>query len=223
MTKITNPNREERIKEFHGHRSDYMDEYFDLVETEMTWEKFIEEMRRLIEKDDKFFDPYLDLAEALKARNKEDEARKILKEGYEKAMKMIVDKEGRWPERMEWVVLSNRHIMRMIRGWAYQLWEEQKEDEALGILRKLFRANPNDNQGCRYDILAIRMGLGTDWDEPFVVEEGPMAGEALKAGELSEWFEENKNDYPDEFEWWEEEMERREKETQEAIDELNES
>jgi len=95
--------------------------------------------------------------------------------------------------------------------YADYLEGDQKHDDALYIYRKLFRMNPNDNQGVRDKILAIRLGLGQDeWIQPFLVKEGPMAGEAMEVGPLLEWFNKNAKKFPDDFDWWFKETEEAE-------------
>jgi tetratricopeptide (TPR) repeat protein len=158
-------------------------------------------MRRLVEADPLFFDSYLVLADLLYEEGKEAEARDIISSAYQKALLLIVDNKGNWPKEMAWGWLENRHIMRTIERYAYQLWEEGKPEEALDVFRRLLKANPGDNQGVRHSILAIRLGLGVDWEEQFVVKEGPMAGQALEAMPLHRWFERNAKKFPEEFGW----------------------
>jgi hypothetical protein len=75
--------------------------------------------------------------------------------------------------------------------------------EALEIFRSLLRTNPNDNIGARYCILAIRMGLGPDYEGRFLVEPG-----FIDAEEISRWFEKHSRKFPDEFGWWWKEIEK---------------
>jgi len=63
------------------------------------------------------------------------------------------------------------------------------------------RANPEDNQGSRFNILAIRLGLDIEeWEKPFEVSiNGEVAG--LDATKLQNWFKENAQKFPEDFQW----------------------
>ncbi|MEK7161735.1 MAG: hypothetical protein AAB729_03535 [Patescibacteria group bacterium] len=198
---ITNPHRKKQIEEFRDKDHAVMREFYDITEEVSNRKKLKTEMRRLIEEDPIFFDPYITLADLLLDEEKNEEAKHLIRDAYQKAMLLIVDKDGNWPKEMAWGWLENRHIMRAIEHYAYQIWEEGKIEEALDIFRRLLKTNPGDNQGTRHNILAIRLGLGTDWQEPFMVKEGSMAGQALEAGPLHKWFDENSKKFPEEFDW----------------------
>jgi hypothetical protein len=58
-------------------------------------------MKRLIELDPLFLDPYLVVAGILMAEGKGGEAKALLKDAYERSMRMIVDKDGNWPKKDE--------------------------------------------------------------------------------------------------------------------------
>lgn len=198
---ITNPHRQKVSKEFFDRSHAVMTKYYDLLERKLSSPKLKKEMERLVKADPLFFDPYLILADILFGDGKDTQARTLLNEAYHKAVKLIVDRNGTWPKEMAWSYLDNRHIMRTIERWAYILWEEGDKKEALDIFRHLLRVNPGDNQGIRHSILALRLGLGPDWEEAFVVKEGPLAGSGLDARKLDEWFDKHSKKFPDEFEW----------------------
>ncbi len=201
MNLITNPKRKKQIEEFIDHDHRVMDEYYNLTERNIGERKMEQEMRRLIEVDPEFYDPYQIILDLLIAKGKEKEAESLLAEVYESAVKRIADDKGRWPKRMEWGFLENRHLMRLIERHAYFRWGKGDTDEAIDIFRRLLHCNPGDNQGARNAILAIRLGLGPDeWQIPFEIKErGCMPG--LDAGKLNDWFEENAKRFPEEFDW----------------------
>ncbi len=202
MDKITNPHRRKQIEEFvdHNHPS-VVSEYYDALDRDLSPIRLKKVMNKLIKKDPLFFDSYIVLADILYYENKPEEARELLSNAYVLAVKRIADKNGNWPKHMEWGWLQNRHIMRFIVRYAYLCWEEGRTEEALDIFRNLLRANPGDNQGVRYAVLAIKLGLGPDWEDAFLVTKGPMAGEALDARKVMDWFEKHARRFPEEFDW----------------------
>ena len=149
-----------------------MGEYYGLLDRKLSPRRLKSEMKKLIEIDPLFLDPYLVVADILMAEGKEKEAKALLKNAYEKAMRRIVDKDGNWPKVMGWGWLDNRHLIRAIERWARELWFDGKTTEALEIFRNLLKTNPNDNIGARHCILAIRMGLGPDFEDRFLVGPG---------------------------------------------------
>jgi hypothetical protein len=156
-----------------------MGEYYDLLDRKLSPRRLKSEMKRLIELDPLFLDPYPVVAGILMAEGKEGEAKALLKDAYERSMRMIVDKDGNWPKKMSWNWFENRHVIRAIQRWAFELWSEGKSSEALEIFRSLLRTNPDDNIGARYCILAVRMGLGPDYEERFLVEPGFIDAEKI--------------------------------------------
>jgi tetratricopeptide (TPR) repeat protein len=175
-------------------------DFYSVFEESLPAEKVATEMRKLIVEDPDFLNSYLALSHALVAMNKDEEAEAILKEAYERALVVISDAKGRWPREMSWRFLENRHIMRAIEFYGLLRWKRGFIEEPLAIFRKLLRTNPRDNQGARYNILAIRMGLAFDeWEKPFeITRDGKIS---LDAGKLSNWFDENAPKFEDEFKW----------------------
>lgn len=198
---ITNPKRKKQINEFIDDDHRVMHEFYDLTESDIPAKKLFKEMQRLIEEDKDFYDPYLIVADMLFTKGKDEKGSAILKEAYERAVMRIADSKGRWPKEMAWGFLENRHLMRVIERYAVLCWENGKTDEALDIFRHLLRSNPNDNQGARHSILAIRMGLGAvEWQKPFEARhKGKIIG--LDARKVSDWFYKNAEKFPDDFEW----------------------
>jgi len=117
----------------------------------------------------------------------------------EKAMEII--KIGdRWPYRLEWDWIENRHIIRAILNKAIYLWAEEKNDEALELFRRLLKMNPPDQIGARFYILAIRKGISFEEFEERFNKEGKYDDS------LFQWFDENFKEYMDEFKEWYDEM-----------------
>lgn len=204
---ITNPKRRKQIEEFLDKGCSEMDTYYDLMDNPKIKVTTIKmEMGKLITKNPDFYDSYLLLANILRSERKEQQARELLFTAYQRAVQRIVDKEGNFPKRIEWGWLENRHLIRAIESGAFELWEQNKNEEALEIFRKLLKSNPNDNIGARYDILALRLGLDSDFEQTFIVKDNPDYLDAMK--EIN-WFYANCKKFPEEFDWWEKAVKRK--------------
>lgn len=128
----------------------------------------ISKLKKLIQIDPDYFNPYNTLQELLSEMGKQEDADIIIKQAYERALEKIVDKRGNWPDRLEWISLDNRHIIRAILNQALTFWKAGIIDSGLDLFRKLLHSNPNDNLGVRYFILAIRKNMTFDeFDEWF--------------------------------------------------------
>ncbi|MBM2817645.1 MAG: hypothetical protein HW401_235, partial [Parcubacteria group bacterium] len=160
-----NPNREKQINEFIDKERKIMSNYYSALENNLRRGQMKNQMRKFIEKDSDFFDTYLALADFLYEDEEYFEADELLRTAFTRALKRIVDKDGNWPKVMPWGFLENRHLIRAIDRWAYKLWEDDHNEYALEIFRKLLKSNPNDNVGVRYEILAILLGHGPEWQE----------------------------------------------------------
>ncbi|MEA3432235.1 MAG: tetratricopeptide repeat protein [candidate division WOR-3 bacterium] len=160
------------------------------------------QLKRLIEKDPNFLDSYSLLYKILQDEGNLPEAEKVLNNAYERALKLITDKKGNWPDVLEWGWLENRHIIRAILNKAISLWKNKKFDNALDLFRKLLKTNPGDNVGTRDYILAIRMNMS------FEEFENRFNKGGYYDTELSDWFDENHKRFPGEFDWWEKAIEK---------------
>ena len=195
---ITNEERKKQIDLFIDEDHSVMDKFYEITDRDdLSDEQLIKEMLRLIELDKDFYDPYLELAEIYSYNGSEMEAAAVLLEAYERAIKRIVDSKGRWPKEMFWGFLENRHLMRTIEAYAILCWDIGQTDEALDIFRRLLRANPDDNQGARFSILAIKMGLSReDWQKPLEAEhDGEVVG--IDGFKLHDWYEKNYKNFPE--------------------------
>jgi tetratricopeptide (TPR) repeat protein len=152
----------------------------------------------LIKKDPDFYDTYLTLANVCEARNDESGARTLWVTAAERALQRITLPDGSWPKEIAWGWLENRHVVRAILKRALLHWDDGETEAALGLLRKLLRANPGDNIGARNYILGIRLGQRSleEHEAPFT------NGYGLDATKLWKWFDDNAKRFPDEFAWW---------------------
>lgn len=180
--------------------------YYDLLDRmdqeTMTQQKVVKLMKRLIETDSNFLDPYLYLHEIYSNENKPHKASKILDDAYKRAINLVTDKNGHWPERLYWGFLENRHIIRTILNQALAEWDSHNNVQAIQLLRKLLKSNPHDNIGARHYLLAMRMGFTLNGFEDRFNKGG------YYDTDLHEWFENHAHRFPEEFDWWFKEMKK---------------
>lgn len=198
---IANTKRKKQIEKFVDKDHRVMNDFYDLMESDISAKKMAKGLKEMIDEDPDFFDSYITLADLYYHNGWNKEGKKLLKEAQERAMMRIADAKGNWPKSMEWGFLENRHLMRAIERYGVLCWELEKIDEALDIFRRLLRMNPRDNQGARHNILAIRLGLGVkEWQKPFAAKhKGKIVG--LDARKVDDWFKENAKKFPEDFEW----------------------
>lgn len=156
------------------------------------------ELEKLIKEDPDFLDSYLILSKIFIGEGKESEAEKTLDIAYHRALNLITDEKDCWPAKLEDSWIPNWHIINAILRKAMWLWEHDKTDDALNLLRKLLKTNPHDLFGVRHYILAISMGRDYNEFLDWIVECG---NDKI----VKEWFEENYQQFLDEFASWREE------------------
>lgn len=160
------------------------------------------ELVKLMSMDPDFFDSHLLLYEILQSEENRDRAEKVLDKAYERALKLILDDDGNWPDKLEWGWLENRHIIRTFINRAMVFWMSGNNEQALDLFRNLLKTNPGDNVGARDFILAIRMNLtAREFQSRF--DKGGHYDSSL-----TDWFDENYKKFPDEFDWWDKAMEK---------------
>lgn len=153
-------------------------------------------LNELITEDPDFLEPYLVLEEIYQEEENPQKASQARQEAFERAINLITDNEGNWPDLLPWAYEENRHIIRTLLQQAISEWENREWQQALDLLRLLIITNPNDNVAARYYILAIRMGFTfTGFEDRF--NKGGYYDQ-----ELSDWFDEHVSRFPDEFDWW---------------------
>src|SRR5947209_5365511 len=99
------------------------------------------------------------LRNLLLKQGKQVEADRLLEEAASRALRTTTGPGGRWPVRLEWGWIENRHIIRALLNQALTQWERGETEAALDLFRKLLRACPQDNIGTRHYLLAMREGM----------------------------------------------------------------
>lgn len=189
--------------EYKDRDHDVMDDYYELCETatDQDIKTVKKKLHEILGKDPDFLDPYLFLRDIYQYEGNEKEADQLLDDAFSKAIELITDKKGNWPDILEWGWLENRHIIRTILNKALSSWIKNETDEALSLLRKLLRTNPRDNIGARDYILAIRMNMSYDAFQDRFDKGGYYDMDMMN------WFDKNYKRFPDEFDWWEKAVE----------------
>ena len=157
----------------------------------------IPKLKRLIRLDPYYFEPYNSLVELMILVGKDSEAYNLINLASKRALKRIVDRNGKWPNLLKWSRIENRHIIMALLNRAIFYWDNEQPKKALGLFRKLLKSNPNDNIGARDFILAINMNMTFDQFEDRFNKGG------YYDKDLIEWFDANYKKFPHEFEWWE--------------------
>lgn len=189
------------MKEFIDKDHDVIYEYFDLSDLELSSTKKIKALIKIIKTDAYFFDPYISLAETFEEQGLKVKSNSIINEGFKKCMDLILDKKGKWPDKLEWGWIENRHVIRIILNKGIKDWNIGKVDDALFLFKMLLKVNPNDNVGAREFVLAIKMNMTFDDYENKFNKGGYYGTESW------EWFDKNYKKFPEEFSAWSELME----------------
>lgn len=186
-------NKNADYREFVDKDRPVMMEYYNLLEEELELKPLEKKLIQLIEKDPLFFDTYSLLTEVYEDMGQFDKAEEVLGVAYKKAIKRITNKEGVWPDSLEWGWLENRHIIRVILKQAMYLWAEGELELSLDLLRKLFASNIRDNIGARYYILAIRLNLDyEDYTDQF-------ESSGYLDQKIFDWFDTESKKFPEDF------------------------
>ncbi|MEK7591750.1 MAG: hypothetical protein AAB489_06155 [Patescibacteria group bacterium] len=206
-----NPHRRKRIVEF----CDKCDpaigvRWYELLERGMRTKKDGDEFTAIQDEAPDFLAPYVELSHSALANGDHKEAFSIATFAYTLAVQRIADRNGDWPVIMQWAWFENRPLMRALHHYAWLLWKFEQPNHAAMILRRILHMNPGDNQGIRYELLAIRLGLPhKTWDAPFFVQNGPMSDRAWDSRKITDWFDCETKKFPEEFDWMFAEWEKR--------------
>jgi tetratricopeptide (TPR) repeat protein len=161
--------------------------------------KSIKALKKMIKTDPDFFDAYITLHEYYLYDKEPKKALDILTKGYERAMDLVLDR-GQFPDKLSWLFMENRHIIRMIFNYATTMWVVANKKEALRLFNLLLKSNPDDNIGARYSIVALLEGYESQnhFDEEFENDDGS----SLDGMAIHKWFEKHAKKHQKEIGWW---------------------
>jgi len=143
----------------------------------------IEDIMRIIDKDPDFLDPYLYVTESLYDQGHDEKAEMFAEKAFVRALGMILDVDGSWPDELLWGFHENRHIMRVLMHKADYEWRMGRTENALTLYKNLLRVNLGDNLGARFAIVGIRAGLTY---EKYMKTVWPST--SVPASRLDTWF-----------------------------------
>lgn len=199
-----NPRHHKSIREFIDKSRKVSETYYAFLEEIEARDLSISEMKNklksMIDTDPDFLDPYLYLAELYYDGDEPDLYIKPIYDAYIRALYMVADKNGNYPDQLLWGWIENRHIIRSLNNFALLQWEQGDIRLALEIYRKLLASNLNDNIGARYAILALRIGYGPDYEQLFLPDSEPVYG--LDAIKMDNWFTKCSPRFPEEFKFF---------------------
>jgi hypothetical protein len=162
-------------------------------------------LQSLIKKQPDYFDLYLLLGDVLLILGAPERRDTLFDRGYQRALNLILDDKGRWPNRLEWSYFNNRPLIRMLSNKADLLWQVGLADpeswrKAFAIYENLLRTNPNDNLGVRYLMLAMLERMTPEEFDMRFTTWNEYAGE-VSNGLDEPWFSENAPKHV-ELRWW---------------------
>ena len=183
------------MQEFVDGKRELEDEFIEVNELfrEGKVDKVKDRLRSLIKRDPYYLEPYVLLHDIYEMEGRVKDAEEVLEEAYRRAMELISE-EGRLPERLEWKHPTNRHIIKALINMGAFYWEVGELEEALKILKEVYRMNPKDEPGVRFYILAILEGMSFDEFEQVFSRDGEYDYE-----DLNHWFEKHAPEHPDFF------------------------
>lgn len=175
--------------------------YYDFLESPDAddYKKSEKILLKLIKEDPDFFDAYTVLHEYYLSYGKVAKAYELMQKGYERAMRLVLDENGKFPTSLPWLYMENRHIIRVMFNFALLLWLNSDTKNALVILNRLLKSNPNDNIGARYMIVAILDGIKSNYELEKMFDNGSgyINWEAQE-----KWFLKAAKKYKNEIGWW---------------------
>jgi tetratricopeptide (TPR) repeat protein len=138
------------------------DLYYDAMECLEQGKRGVKKAEKMlfeaVEADEHYVQTYIGLAQIYGVSGNRKKAREAIIKAYDKTIK----KFPKWPEKLEWGFLENRAYLRAIQHRADLFWDDGESDKAVKLFRLLLRLNPNDNQGVRYEISALYVGISGD-------------------------------------------------------------
>jgi len=138
-----------------------------------------------------YMEPIISLLGIYEINQEQKEYDELLEHAYKSALRHVTDKDGNWYEVIEWGWLENRSIIRALQNGATKRWQERNIVEAKKVFQNLLKANPGDNSGVRYQLLAILEGMtAKEFDKK-------MGDTGFVPPAIRQWFDEKAKLHPE--------------------------
>lgn len=98
---------------------------------------------------------YIGLTAVYESLKNKKKAGECIKKAYDETIK----KFPTWPKEMSWGDMNNRAYMRAIQYRADLYADEGEKEKAIELYKLLLKLNPNDNQGVRYVLAGVYVGI----------------------------------------------------------------
>jgi tetratricopeptide (TPR) repeat protein len=173
-----------------------LDAYYavlDMLETSIETSSLVAWLGAVIAADPDHYDTYLVLRDVLADSGQRAAGIRFEEIAYVRCLSRITMPDGGWPARLTYTELTNRPIMRTLISKAATLWRLKQTDEALDILRRMLKMDPEDRTAAAAHILGMRMGM----TQPQF--ERRFYGEGVEAFVMMDWFGAHYGSFPEEF------------------------
>ncbi|MBS1904881.1 MAG: hypothetical protein JSS75_14340 [Bacteroidetes bacterium] len=183
--------------EFEDRPHPYDDQYYEYFDQFERGEliQLMDLLKELDKLDPTYMHPILSIADLLYEIGNEKEGDAHIAEAYRRVVE-IVCVNGKWPDRLIWGWLENRHLLRAIEAYGDMLWRRGTPNEALAVYRQMLQLNPYDNQGVRFKMLAIRMNF------TFLEHESHNESDNDSANFWMRQFDTYASEFPNDFQDW---------------------
>lgn len=120
-------------------------------------------VKYLISLDKHFFDSYVELSNIYLFMDEAEKSHRILSLGYKRLMREVFSNDH-YPKELEYLIVQNRHIYRLLFSYAQSLWLYDLKEVAKEIFIKLLELDQRDALGSRYMIVGILEGYKNSYE-----------------------------------------------------------
>jgi len=164
-----NPNKETKITKWHKNEYafDYslthekvIEKYYLLQDKKISLIKYFQEISKLVDIDQYFFDGIIVLAQAICNTNQPKKAFELLENAVNNAKTLLPQKFDPDKCQMPWAILENRPYLRLLLERAMLSETIIGEQESIPLYEEILKLNPNDNQGVRGMLATLYLRTG---------------------------------------------------------------
>ena len=134
----------------------------ELMAKDISTEDLVNGLYDLTREDANFLDSYNSLYQIALRDEDFQKAEIMLNRVYDKALKIVMDKEDNWLGNLSWKHESNHHLIRTLFNKSLNFWMEEKFANAREILGFLNHSNKDENLGFDFYLLAVKQKIYYD-------------------------------------------------------------